>query len=124
MFLSVDTSSLIVGQPSLAIGAQVYSIVKPGSADTILSPFVTKQRYLLLHLVVLSVLCYILVATYCFCNASGTLHKALLQSILRAKPSFFDIKPLGMILNRFSKDVDIVGVYTIIKVYVFVVAHV
>ncbi|XP_067941485.1 ATP-binding cassette sub-family C member 2-like isoform X2 [Watersipora subatra] len=56
----------------------------------------------------LTVLSYTLLAAYCFCQASSNLHKSLLNNILKAKILFFEIKPLGMILNRFSKDVDIV----------------
>ena len=50
-----------------------------------------------------------LTAAFCFCNASSNLHKTLLDAILKAKNIFFDIKPLGMILNRFSKDIDVIG---------------
>jgi len=62
-----------------------------------------------LCVVVSAVLCFTLAAAYCFCEASSNLHRTLLSNILRAKSSFFDVKPLGMILNRFSKDIDVVG---------------
>ena len=41
-------------------------------------------------------------------NAATKLHKTMLQRILRSPMSFFDTTPLGRILNRFSKDIDIV----------------
>eukprot|EP01029_Cantina_marsupialis_P002870 TRINITY_DN1275_c0_g1_i11.p1 TRINITY_DN1275_c0_g1~~TRINITY_DN1275_c0_g1_i11.p1 ORF type:complete len:1319 (+),score=555.84 TRINITY_DN1275_c0_g1_i11:63-4019(+) len=39
-------------------------------------------------------------------NASTRLHDGLLVSMLRAPVKFFDITPIGRVLNRFSKDVD------------------
>uniref|UniRef100_A0A182TK84 ABC transmembrane type-1 domain-containing protein n=1 Tax=Anopheles melas TaxID=34690 RepID=A0A182TK84_9DIPT len=40
-------------------------------------------------------------------EASRTLHKTLLRRVLHAPlTSFFDITPVGRVLNRFSKDID------------------
>lgn len=41
-------------------------------------------------------------------NAARDLHNNLLQQTLRLPMSFFDTTPLGRIVNRFSKDVDVV----------------
>ncbi|KAH7704576.1 multi drug resistance-associated protein [Aphelenchoides avenae] len=38
--------------------------------------------------------------------ASSTLHEGMLSNMLRSTMSFFDVTPLGRILNRFSKDID------------------
>lgn len=40
-------------------------------------------------------------------SAAKIIHKFLLGRVLRASmPNFFDITPVGRILNRFSKDID------------------
>uniref|UniRef100_A0A5G2QUH8 Multidrug resistance-associated protein 4 n=1 Tax=Sus scrofa TaxID=9823 RepID=A0A5G2QUH8_PIG len=41
---------------------------------------------------------------YVLVNSSQTLHKQMIESILRAPVLFFDRNPTGRILNRFSKD--------------------
>lgn len=42
-------------------------------------------------------------------NAAKTLHEFLLNNVLRSPTtSFFDITPIGRILNRFAKDIDTV----------------
>ncbi|KAH8821639.1 hypothetical protein F5884DRAFT_660859 [Xylogone sp. PMI_703] len=41
-------------------------------------------------------------------TASWKIHERLMQSVTRAKFKFFDVTPLGMILNRFSKDIEAV----------------
>jgi ABC-type multidrug transport system fused ATPase/permease subunit len=50
-------------------------------------------------------------------TVSWTIHQQLLESVTRAKFKFFDIIPLGQIINRFSKDLQVidqeVAIYTI-----------
>ena len=40
-------------------------------------------------------------------RASLDLHNKMLYTIMRSSMSFFDVTPLGRILNRFSKDIDV-----------------
>ncbi|KAF2158186.1 bile acid-transporting ATPase [Myriangium duriaei CBS 260.36] len=40
--------------------------------------------------------------------ASTRLHRRLIETVLRAKFRFFDSTPLGQIMNRFSKDIELV----------------
>ncbi|QPG74364.1 hypothetical protein FOA43_001691 [Brettanomyces nanus] len=51
-------------------------------------------------------LCQTLVQ-WLLCSISGSriLHKGMLQSVLRAPMEFFEITPIGRILNRFSNDI-------------------
>jgi ABC-type multidrug transport system fused ATPase/permease subunit len=39
-------------------------------------------------------------------TASSTIHRRLMESVTRAKFKFFDVTPLGQIMNRFSKDLE------------------
>ena len=41
-------------------------------------------------------------------NASKRLHKSLLERLMHFPMSFFDVTPIGRIINRFSKDIDTV----------------
>lgn len=40
-------------------------------------------------------------------KASSTLHCQLLHNVLQCSMSFFDTTPVGRIINRFGKDVDV-----------------
>lgn len=41
-------------------------------------------------------------------TASWVIHKRLMESVTRAKFKFFDVTPLGQLMNRFSKDLEAV----------------
>jgi ATP-binding cassette subfamily C (CFTR/MRP) protein 4 len=43
-----------------------------------------------------------------FARASTALHNKMFQNVLRAQMRFFDVNPVGIILNRFSKDMGLV----------------
>lgn len=47
------------------------------------------------------------VMAYAMVLASALLHKNLLNNILHSPMAFFDVTPLGRIINRFGRDVDI-----------------
>jgi ABC-type multidrug transport system fused ATPase/permease subunit len=58
--------------------------------------------------IAVAVLTYIksLAFTYCGIEAASTLHARLLRAVLNARLTFFDVTPLGRILQRFSRDTD------------------
>ena len=53
-------------------------------------------------------------------KASFFIHRYLLQSALHCPMSFFDTTPLGRILNRFSRDMDMVDQRIPLFVQVFI----
>lgn len=48
-----------------------------------------------------------IVIAICTLNASKKMHKNMLESVLHCPMAFFDTTPLGRIVNRFAKDVDV-----------------
>ncbi|CAL1533104.1 unnamed protein product, partial [Lymnaea stagnalis] len=50
---------------------------------------------------------FILLIYVQFVNASRRLHNSMLETILHQPMAFFDTTPLGRILNRFARDVDV-----------------
>lgn len=65
--------------------------------------------YFLLSLVgAFSVLLYIALGYYASLQAGRTLFKALLSRLSRAPTRFFDVTPIGRILNRFTSDIGTV----------------
>ncbi|ORY50925.1 hypothetical protein BCR33DRAFT_712882 [Rhizoclosmatium globosum] len=47
-------------------------------------------------------------AVWCAQNAANTMHKNLMNAMLGAPLRFFEITPIGRILNRFSKDISVI----------------
>ena len=56
----------------------------------------------------LCVLVELFLLTYGCITASQVLHDSLLQNILRCPMSFFETTPIGRIVNRFSKDINLI----------------
>lgn len=62
-----------------------------------------------------------------FWNAGRRMHNIMLEALMRAPLSFFEVTPIGRILSRFSKDVDVLdsslpfyiidGVYCLFEVF-------
>nr|KAG5713488.1 hypothetical protein BaRGS_025036 [Batillaria attramentaria] len=52
-------------------------------------------------------------------NASRHLHTEFLANILRCPMHFFDVTPLGRIVNRFSKDIDAIDVTVPMNAHMF-----
>ncbi|KAJ2266626.1 hypothetical protein EV176_005531 [Coemansia sp. RSA 451] len=48
----------------------------------------------------------LLLRTWCTIRASTKIHQNMLHSVLRSPMSFFDVTPIGRILNRFSSDLQ------------------
>ncbi|BFZ17596.1 hypothetical protein BsWGS_20635 [Bradybaena similaris] len=53
---------------------------------------------------------FVLLVYVQFVNASQRLHNSMLNTILHQPMSFFDTTPVGRILNRFSREVDVLDV--------------
>lgn len=73
----------------------------------------TRNKYLTVYGVLgflqsLSIMLATVCMAYFTLNAATKLHRTMLARIVRSPMSFYDTTPLGRILNRFSKDIDIV----------------
>ncbi|KAI0833629.1 P-loop containing nucleoside triphosphate hydrolase protein [Trametes gibbosa] len=76
-------------------------------------PDVNVKPWLMIYLYIsiagaLSVLAYISLGYYASLQASRSLFTAMLQRLSRAPARFFDVTPIGRILNRFTSDINTV----------------
>jgi ABC-type multidrug transport system fused ATPase/permease subunit len=79
--------------------------------DNLPSPNVNVRPWLMIYLYIstagaVSVLFYIVLGYYTSLQASRALFIALLLRITRAPARFFDVTPIGRILNRFTTDIN------------------
>ena len=77
------------------------------------SPDVDVKPWLMIYLYIstagaFSLLFYIALGYYASLQASRSLFIALLQRLTRAPARFFDVTPIGRILNRFTTDINII----------------
>ncbi len=79
-------------------------------AKNILKKFMITLKVFFLYFPGISVMVQGLVTVVCQISASHILHENLMTNILRAPMSFYDTTPLGRIVNRFSRDVDVLDV--------------
>lgn len=88
---------------------RLYSSVLPW--DGLPSPNVDVKPWLMIYLEIsllgaFSVLLYIALGYYASLQASRSLFLSLLQRLTRAPARFFDVTPIGRILNRFTTDIN------------------
>ncbi|KIM47463.1 hypothetical protein M413DRAFT_22125 [Hebeloma cylindrosporum] len=81
--------------------------------DDLPSPNINVRPWLMIYLYIstvgaVSVLFYIVLGYYTSLQASRALFIALLHRITRAPARFFDVTPIGRILNRFTTDINII----------------
>lgn len=90
---------------------KVYSLRLPW--DGLPSPNEDVKPWLFLYLDVsllgaFSVLLYIALGYYASLQASRSLFRSLLRRLTRAPARFFDVTPIGRILNRFTTDINVI----------------
>ncbi|CDO75190.1 hypothetical protein BN946_scf184866.g31 [Trametes cinnabarina] len=84
-----------------------------GVLDSLPPPDVNVVPWLMIYLYIsiagaFSVLAYISLGYYASLQASRSLFLAMLQRLSRAPARFFDVTPIGRILNRFTSDINTV----------------
>ena len=114
-FYSIGTLLLYLVYQGFSVGSNIW--LSDWSTDplAISGDVPTRNKYLAVYGVLgLLQALGIMVAVSCVMIgtllASSKLHETMLNRILHSPMSFFDTTPLGRILNRFSKDMDVLDV--------------
>ncbi|XP_049833464.1 multidrug resistance-associated protein 1-like [Schistocerca gregaria] len=114
IFLSLATILFNVLYQAFSIGTNFWLSVWSNDADYIANTSDTTKRDLYLGIYGAlgfgqAIVSYftILLPLLGFCHAAKAMHATLLNGIMRAPLMFFDTTPIGRIISRFSKDIDI-----------------
>lgn len=88
-------------------------LIQSPASNQLPSPEVDPKPWLLIYLWIslagaFSVLAYISLGYYASLQASRSLFTAMLVRLTRAPSRFFDVTPIGRILNRFTSDINTV----------------
>ncbi|KAI0671861.1 P-loop containing nucleoside triphosphate hydrolase protein [Trametes maxima] len=91
----------------------IFAIRVRGVIDDLPSPDVNVKPWLMIYLYIsvagaLSVIANTALGYYSSLQASRSLFLAMLQRLSRAPARFFDVTPIGRILNRFTSDINTV----------------
>lgn len=111
-FLKLWTDSIAISQPNEALNTTVNSTALSTAKISSFTSFIAKDGvYVYFALIVcFFVLCMTRVmslAMFCM-HVSVKIHKSLFDRIVRANMKFFYTNPVGIILNRFSRDIEII----------------
>ncbi|KAJ2082698.1 hypothetical protein H4R24_001366 [Coemansia sp. RSA 988] len=94
-----SASSSVAGTVSLKAGSN--NAVSPAASPILLSGIINKDGLLG---ALLSFLQLIMLWTRCSVRASVKIHQGMINGVMRSPMSFFEVTPIGRILNRFTTD--------------------
>ncbi len=106
-------NSITMVQEATSRFAQIQQYFDPSKTSILakLAPDVNVKYYLTVYAVI-GVACMVIALFrdlwlfYGSLNASWKIHNDLMEAVTRATFKFFDVTPLGQIMNRFSKDLE------------------
>ncbi|TDL28100.1 P-loop containing nucleoside triphosphate hydrolase protein [Rickenella mellea] len=111
IFLAKWGEAYELGRPQLHVFAKLYRLNMP--LDHLPSPEINPNPWLLIYFGIsvahaFLTMAYLALGYYASLQASRSLFKSLLTRLTRAPSRFFDVTPLGRILNRFTSDINVV----------------